>query len=154
MSKQAKTAGISQRAYAEQIGVHHSYVAKMIRRGAIPVLPDGSIDPKAADEGRAKYTRVGKGQRKWQRRHPEPEAAAARPPCPCGYEFLSVDPPGKFCCDFCAQDAAEGYTPKEMRDRRENEDADENWHALFYRSPRGGPGTRKGRRSVTPITAP
>jgi hypothetical protein len=135
MKQQAKTVGISQRAYAEQIGVHHSYVAKMIRRGAIPVLSDGSIDPEAADAARAKFTRVGRGQRRWKRRHPaQPVAVAVNPPTSgskatpicqgCGARYLrkyriSSPTPDRFCSASCEQDFNDGLSLREIANRRD-----------------------------------
>jgi hypothetical protein len=45
----AKRQGLSARAYAQRRGVSHTAVGKAIRTGRIALLPDGSIDPAAAD---------------------------------------------------------------------------------------------------------
>jgi len=49
MSPRRSLQGLSRRAYAEHRGVSHTAVAKAIRTDRIKLLPDGSIDPVAAD---------------------------------------------------------------------------------------------------------
>jgi hypothetical protein len=41
--------GLSQRAYARQRGVSQEAVRKQVKRGRIPLLPDGTIDAEQAD---------------------------------------------------------------------------------------------------------
>jgi hypothetical protein len=42
-------AGVSQVEYARHIGKTRQYVNKLVKDGRIPLLPDGRIDPEAAD---------------------------------------------------------------------------------------------------------
>ena len=45
--------GMSQRAYAASRGIARPYINRLVHAGVIPTLPDGSIDPDAADRARA-----------------------------------------------------------------------------------------------------
>ena len=45
--------GMSQRAYAASRGIARPYINRLVHAGIIPTLPDGSIDPDAADRARA-----------------------------------------------------------------------------------------------------
>ena len=58
--------GLSRRGYAVHAGISHVYVCKLIERGKIPVLGDGSLDPVACDNARASNTVQGRGQRRLQ----------------------------------------------------------------------------------------
>jgi hypothetical protein len=143
-----KKEGLTRRAYAEHAGVAVSYVQKMIKRGVVKMLPDGSIDPAVADAGRAKSTRVGKGQRKFNRaqaRRGNPaKALAGVPICEaCDQPFNTQEArrnadnpaPKRFCDAYCALDHAEGYTPEQIRRRAEKE----NWTTCKgHRARRGG----------------
>ena len=44
--------GLSAAAYAKSRGLSGSYVARLVRDGRIPTLPDGSIDAEQADRAR------------------------------------------------------------------------------------------------------
>src|ERR1700693_1820540 len=56
-------------AYAKLAGIRPSYVQRLVAEGKLPTLPDGSLNPLACDEARRRTTVVGKGQRRWARRH-------------------------------------------------------------------------------------
>jgi hypothetical protein len=88
-----KQQGISQREYAKLAGVRPSYVQRLVATGKLPVLPDGSLDSVACDAARAKFTRVGRGQRRWQRRHPE---SAERTIAPQAEKSIRM-------CNLCGQ---------------------------------------------------
>jgi hypothetical protein len=114
------------RRYAEHAGVAVSYVSKMAARGAIPVLPDGSIDPIAADEARQRNTIVGRGQRKDHRTRMQPSTRLV--PCKgCGEPYRPSEsaedgaPDVRFCGMYCLLDFQEGFTQAEMLERRDLE---------------------------------
>ena len=121
-----KKRGISLRSYSRLAGVSLAYVQKMLLRGKISSLPDGSLDLEACDRARARNTVQGRGQR----RH------AARQGSPTGYRnsSLQCDARGdsyglidaracgspnavKYCTPACAADAAAGLTRAQVRRR-------------------------------------
>jgi hypothetical protein len=65
--------GLSQRAYARQRGVSQEAVRKQVKRGRIPLLPDGTIDAELADAA-------------WPRR------GEAAPPAPGPTTVVAFDP--------------------------------------------------------------
>lgn len=130
MKKQEETTGMSQRAYAKRVGVHPSYIGKLVREHKIPANPDGSIDPATADAARERNTLQGRGQRKWQKRHPAPvkpvTAAMALEcsACKCRYRRetsarTATPDPDRFCCSDCQADTEQGLSAKQIRRRRE-----------------------------------
>jgi hypothetical protein len=121
-----KQQGISQRAYAKLAGIRPSYVQRLVAEGKLPTLSDGSLDRQACDEARKRTTVVGKGQRRWSRRHGTGRTADERfrrfACLGCG-ENVSVDAsrdaaspdPERFCTPKCAEDVAAGLTRAQIR---------------------------------------
>jgi hypothetical protein len=118
--------GLSRRGYAAHAGVSHVYVCKLIERRKIPVLADGSLDPVACDNARARNTVQGRGQRRLQRRQAAREsecAASGHAECTgCGETFRCLDAracgspdSSKFCCPQCGIDAAAGLSVSQVR---------------------------------------
>lgn len=75
--------GMSQRAYARHRGVTHRAVQKAIASGRITTMPDGSIDPAAADAAWARNTDETKAANSvsGDPKHRRPEGS---PPIPAG----------------------------------------------------------------------
>jgi len=131
--------GLSRRGYAAHAGVSVSYVQKLITRGAIKLLPDGSIDAVAADAGRAKYTIIGKGQRKLERAKARKAARAevrtiTGLTCEaCGALYrrehsakTAAPNPDRFCCSDCQADTEAGMSAARIRRRRERGTVNDN----------------------------
>ena len=114
---------ISQREYARRKGISSAYVSKLAGRGVITTDADGKVDEQSADEARRRYTVVGRGKRRWERRHGDglPLVAIC---VGCGGRFSPVEARGNgsldpmsFCEDHCADDVREGKSRKEIHAR-------------------------------------
>jgi hypothetical protein len=120
-----KQQGISQRAYAKLAGIRPSYVQRLVAEGKLPTLSDGSLDRQACDEARKRTTVVGKGQRRWSRRHGTNQAPVdgRRVICEgCGENVRVSDSrmcyspdPERFCTPECGEDVAAGLTRAQIR---------------------------------------
>src|SRR5678815_888580 len=53
-----KKQGLSNAGYGKRCGLSGAYIGRLVRSGQIPTLADGSIDPTAADQARAKNVRL------------------------------------------------------------------------------------------------
>lgn len=123
---------IGQREYARRKGISSAYVSKLIGKGVIATDADGKVDEQEADEARRRRTRVGRGQRRWQRRHgtafPAQQLGQVKPPgvtrvcIGCGGYFLPAQArsngspdPALFCEGSCATAVAAGKTRVEIR---------------------------------------
>ena len=53
-----KREGMSNAAYGKSRGLSGAYIGRLVRDGQIPTLADGSIDPEAADQARARNVRL------------------------------------------------------------------------------------------------
>ncbi len=99
---------VSFRSYAKQRGISVSYVSRLVKQEKIPTH-DGQINPIEADEARGRTTLVGRGQRRWERRHGADVArcvgCGAMFPTASARENGSPDPQ-HFCEDRCAADVA------------------------------------------------
>jgi hypothetical protein len=121
--------GVSQRQYAKQAGCSAAYIQKLISQGKLPVLQDGTLDPDACDAARAKFTRVGRGKRRWERRHGTRRTPLGlmfrRVTCSgCGESVRVSDnqmcdspDPERFCTPKCAEDVAAGLTRAQIRQK-------------------------------------
>jgi len=108
---------VSFRSYAKQRGISVSYVSRLVKQGKIPTH-DGLIRPIEADEARGRTTLVGRGQRRWERRHGADVARCVG----CGAMFPTANArengspdPQHFCEDRCAAEVAAGKSRAEIR---------------------------------------
>jgi len=53
-----KRQGLSNAGYGKRCGLSGAYIGRLVRSGQIPTLADGSIDPEAADQARARNVRL------------------------------------------------------------------------------------------------
>jgi hypothetical protein len=125
--------GISQRAYARHAGVSGPYVAKLIKQGKLPTLPDGSLDSVACDVARSRNTNVIEGILRKRRRAAlnrlMPKQAQAWLRCAgCGEQYRPSEAanstqrspdPSRYCCDLCGTDAAAGLSKAQIRRKDE-----------------------------------
>lgn len=120
--------GVSSREIARMWDVSSPYVTKLLRRMGIGPLPGGGYDLEEATRLRKKFTNVGRGKRKWLRRHPDgyPTAATALTCEACGARYrletsarTGTPHPQKFCCTDCEQDLLDGLSDKQIRRRRD-----------------------------------
>lgn len=124
--------GVSVREIARRWVCSASYVSQFLKRAGLDPLLDGSYDLAEATRRRENYTIIGRGKRKWDRRHPatvvspSPGTTSA-PVCQgCGDRYvqaysrnLATPDPTRFCSASCQQDVKDGFTPKEIARRRE-----------------------------------
>ncbi|MGB8785917.1 MAG: hypothetical protein WCD02_22585 [Terriglobales bacterium] len=125
MNKQKQ--GLSQRGYAKHCHVNLAYVQQMIQTKKIPTLSDGSIDPDAADEARARNTNMARGELRKMRQaalEGSPMSTGNQfPTCSaCGDTFSMVDArqfgvrnPVKFCTPKCEGDAEAGLSRRQIK---------------------------------------
>ena len=114
--------GCSLREYARRARISLSYVQKLLARGKITALPDGSLDPAACDLARSRNTVLGRGQRRLRRAEHTgmPSGRNSFPECcGCGENFSRLDSrapdPLRFCTPSCEADAAAGLTRPAIR---------------------------------------
>jgi hypothetical protein len=114
--------GCSLREYARRAGISLQYVQKLLARGKITPLPDGSIDAAACDLQRSRNTVSGRGQRRLRRaeHQGEPKGGNSFPDCcGCGESYSRLDSrapdPLRFCTPACESDAAAGLTRPQIR---------------------------------------
>jgi hypothetical protein len=112
--------GLSRREYGRHAGISAAYVSKMVADRKIPILPDGSIDARAADASRAQRTRVGKGQRRLGLQATTESPTACCAGCGATYNIAgarSWDSPDakRFCCAQCCRDVAAGLSIAQIR---------------------------------------
>jgi hypothetical protein len=123
--------GISVRGIAREWGISVSYVSTFLKRAGLGPFSDGSYDLGAATAARTKYTRAGKGQRKFERaqarrEHPA-KALAGVPICEaCGDHYIEkysrnwgTPTPSRYCSPSCEQDVKDGFTSEQIANRRE-----------------------------------
>ena len=116
--------GLSQRAYSRHAHVSLAYVQRLIKAAKIPVLESGRIDPTAADAFRAKYTRIGRGQRRQGKQNFEAEVSGRGECMGCGeqYPLIASRNAGtpkfeQFCTPDCQADSEKGLSLKTIRRR-------------------------------------
>ncbi len=119
-----KRQGISQRDYAIRSGCAPSYVAKLVKKGTIPVLPDGSLDPVACDVARTRWTNLARGRirkQKAARRRASDFDPPSAPWLRCEgcldvyrFETSSAGEPARYCDAICEREIAAGYTPTQV----------------------------------------
>jgi hypothetical protein len=119
--------GMSRRQYGKHAGTSAAYVSKLIAKGKLPVLPDGSLNAAACDLARAANTNMYRGERRRQRqaaREGEPTGARnSFPDClACGESYSVIDAKAcgspnveRFCSGQCAFDAAAGLSVSQVR---------------------------------------
>jgi hypothetical protein len=107
----AKRQGLSARAYAQRRGVSHTAVGKAIRTGRITLLPDGSIDPAAADRQWAANTDETKSSNSVSG-SPRHRRDPAQPPAPAGGDAPALPTNGDGSGSGYTKNrtAREGYT--------------------------------------------
>lgn len=125
MTKQRQ--GLSNRQYAKHAGVSAPYVQKLVNRGKIPVLEDGSLDAAACDLARSRNTISGRGQRRLQRRRrvtSQVPAGSYAECVGCGESFRVLDSRNlgtpkfsEFCTPNCQVDAEAGLSLAQIRRR-------------------------------------
>lgn len=124
MEKQGK----SIRSIATEWGCSHSYVVRFLKRAGLGPFPDGSYDGDEAARLRKRYTIVGRGQRRYERRQGRAvrRGVAALTCDACGALYrremsmkLATPHPERFCCSDCEADVEQGLTAKQIRRRRD-----------------------------------
>jgi hypothetical protein len=122
--------GLSRREYGRHAGISAAYVSKMVGDGKISLLPDGSIDARAADAQRAQRTIVGRGQRRIQMRQGSPTGGRnSFPVCTgCGEGYGLIDAracgspdPERFCSKECVRDVSDGLSVAQIRRKIKSE---------------------------------
>ena len=143
--------GVSQREFARSRGMRHSYIQRLIKRGTLPVLPNGRLDVVACDRAMARNRKHGDSPRNVRNadhsRHAGANAPAViapateKPICqackgpmsPNASRQFGTREWQRFCTPECEADYVEGFTPSEIAERSKRE-----WACLGYLSPRGG----------------
>jgi hypothetical protein len=116
MTKQS-TLGITQRELARRWNVRHSYVQKLIVKGVLPVMADGTLHQEECDRARARYT-IPRRRRYQPSNEPNVRACAG-----CGGIFSNAtareanSPNPAYCSDDCANDIAAGRSRAEIQRR-------------------------------------
>ena len=118
-----KRQGLSIRQYAKHAGTSHVYISKLLAAGKIPCLPDGSLDPLACDEARARNTIVGRGQRRMGREVQSADLRNLHLECAaCGESYSLIDSRSigtlnfeRFCTPRCQADQETGLSRAQIR---------------------------------------
>ncbi|HTR24429.1 MAG TPA: hypothetical protein VMI10_10625 [Terriglobales bacterium] len=112
-----KSKGVGVREIGRRWGTSSAYVSQFIKKVGAQPLPGGGYDVDQLTAMRARFTRVGTGQRKWNRHHPSDQIHTC---IQCGGRYTpagelrdgnAARDISRFCEDTCERDAEAGLTP-------------------------------------------